>query len=484
MKITIRFSATWLLLVYIGCVNGMEYEEEENLSSETILAWLEDALHSPSAFESLTFFYDRFRGQAIDRFISGDSKETALLHVLKKGRERGKKKSPHIVPLIKVLLGHGVDPNAVDLEDQDMIPLHMAVESGLLEIIDLLLQAGADPDKQDTQGNTALHTILLFNTKIKWTNKLNSIVKLILLAGPDIALRNNEGTSVKKLLKDEFGQNDDNTGSKKSDRKQFDQFLLAIILNDKQAVKDRCCAMDVHKLFAKINQLDRFGLTVLHYAVALGYHEIAHLLLSSGSNWLIKSNQNDIYLRLIIGRIIQYNINLADKEKNYYNNLLNSLYRKLAYIINALTAALIIRDDKTRTYKVLFGLPKDLMPTIFQLSNNEWGIIEPLLNTEKFKNVRNKFKKYAQSQHNMPLPSASLVPHPNRELHSQQTKALQEFSQHTQDAIQNKINEHGPESNEKKEIQQLAEGINQKEKKKKNIRSVIARILPFLATTK
>ena len=86
------------------------------------------------------------------------------------------------VPLVKLLLLHGADPNAVDQYDRTILPfavaieksdnlmmkdsqgwtsLHGAVLTGQPEMVNLLLGHGADPDVGDLYGRTSLHLSII-----------------------------------------------------------------------------------------------------------------------------------------------------------------------------------------------------------------------------------------------------------------------------------------------------------------------------------
>lgn len=55
--------------------------------------------------------------------------------------------------VVKLLLGHGADPNAV--EASGITPLHTAAGGGNREIVELLLAAGADKTLRSNDGSTA-----------------------------------------------------------------------------------------------------------------------------------------------------------------------------------------------------------------------------------------------------------------------------------------------------------------------------------------
>lgn len=54
--------------------------------------------------------------------------------------------------MVRFLLVKGMDPNSPGPEN-DIPPLHRAIESGNLEVVSLLLDHGADPVGRDDKGN-------------------------------------------------------------------------------------------------------------------------------------------------------------------------------------------------------------------------------------------------------------------------------------------------------------------------------------------
>ena len=57
--------------------------------------------------------------------------------------------------VVKLLINSGADPNKAD--SGGFTPLHRAARSGCKDIIQLLLNSGADPNKADNYGQTPLH---------------------------------------------------------------------------------------------------------------------------------------------------------------------------------------------------------------------------------------------------------------------------------------------------------------------------------------
>ena len=83
---------------------------------------------------------------------------------------------------MQIFLKYGADPNIQDSFDVGLnTPLHIAAEKNQLEVIKLLLSAGAHPSMKNKSGFTPLHmaaragnkdaAMILLNSGIKKSNK-------------------------------------------------------------------------------------------------------------------------------------------------------------------------------------------------------------------------------------------------------------------------------------------------------------------------
>ncbi len=92
-----------------------------------------------------------------------------------------------------VLAGHTENVDAVE---QGMLhtPLMLAVEMERTESVELLLEHGADPNRQNIEGMTALH-LLPERQPIPWTNVETKveIAELLLQRGADLAILDQHG---------------------------------------------------------------------------------------------------------------------------------------------------------------------------------------------------------------------------------------------------------------------------------------------------
>jgi hypothetical protein len=84
------------------------------------------------------------RGADLERHPAHGS---LLYHVCRRGAD------PAMIGHARALIGYGADVNA--LGGWDDTPLHAAVRSGSLELVELLLGAGADPDRCNQRNQSA-----------------------------------------------------------------------------------------------------------------------------------------------------------------------------------------------------------------------------------------------------------------------------------------------------------------------------------------
>ena len=92
---------------------------------------------------------------------------------------------------ISLLLKGGLDPNSVDHYGQT--PLHYAIRMGNKRAMELLIEAGADPNAKDiTHGNTPLH--------LAATIGVTAFIDSLVQAGADWELTRDDGKSAAQLL--------------------------------------------------------------------------------------------------------------------------------------------------------------------------------------------------------------------------------------------------------------------------------------------
>jgi ankyrin repeat protein len=109
------------------------------------------------------------------------------------------------VEVVKSLLDHGIDPNALDYYDH-RTPLHEAVSySSNKDIIRMLLEQGANPNSSDLDGNTPLHCLaigFLESGKCRYDQDKFSadLFDLFILHNADPSLANKHGNTVLHIV--------------------------------------------------------------------------------------------------------------------------------------------------------------------------------------------------------------------------------------------------------------------------------------------
>ncbi|MEL6108403.1 MAG: acyltransferase family protein [Planctomycetota bacterium] len=95
------------------------------------------------------------------------------------------------VAAMQRLIDEGQDPNEPDAVFQTT-PLAMATTFDQAESVSQLLELGADPDRRDGQGSTALHTAAMFGS---WKS-----AERLVDGGADVSLKNADGLTAEEVL--------------------------------------------------------------------------------------------------------------------------------------------------------------------------------------------------------------------------------------------------------------------------------------------
>jgi hypothetical protein len=157
---------------------------------------------------------------------------------------------------VRSLLAAGVDVNALD-ENIDSTALFAAVSRGKLELVQLLLFAGADPNVRNSSGQTALMSLDEDSTaEIAW-----ALINL----GAKVNLKDKEGESA---------------------------LMVVAALEEKKDVLQ--ALLDAG---ARVNAKDREGKTALMRAAEKGYMENVKALLLAGADVHKKDNEGRTALR-------------------------------------------------------------------------------------------------------------------------------------------------------------------------------------------
>lgn len=92
-----------------------------------------------------------------------------------------------------VLLLRGI---IVDERDaQGKTALHLAAEAGFVEVVDLLLRAGAKPDAVDGEGAVAVHLACRGGAVRRW-----EVVAVLQKYGADLGVRDAQGVVARDLI--------------------------------------------------------------------------------------------------------------------------------------------------------------------------------------------------------------------------------------------------------------------------------------------
>ena len=201
--------------------------------------------------------------------------------------------------IVEFLIQHGADVNAKDEWGRGYTPLQRAAITGCTEIIKLLLEAGADISAKDDRGQTALHLPLdMRNSNFNqyWLSK--DTIELLLNKGADVNLKDKAGRTplhlaaesadveIVKLLLEKGAKVDE-----KDDESGFSALHFAARLGKK----------DIAELLiawgADINAKDKQGHTPLYVAVNNDY-EVAELLMNKGADSGIRTESGRTLLEL------------------------------------------------------------------------------------------------------------------------------------------------------------------------------------------
>jgi len=162
--------------------------------------------------------------------------------------------------IVELLIQHGADINAKDKWGRGYTPLQRAAIRGRPELVELLLEAGADISVKNDRGQTALHVSLdIRNSDYPQYRQSKDAVELLLAKGADVNLKDKDGRTPLHLAVE-----------------SADVDIVKLLLDKGVEVN----AKD-----------DESGFTALHYAARFGNKNVAELLIARGADINAKDKQ-------------------------------------------------------------------------------------------------------------------------------------------------------------------------------------------------
>ncbi len=160
-------------------------------------------------------------------------------------------------------------------ETSGWTPLHCAVKEGHLQIVEILIKAGADVSVKDNFGLTPLHKVV--NTGHK------KIAEILVEHGADVNVKDERGET--PLHKAAMLYTDEDELLHAQKKKQIAKILIANGVN--------------------LDDRDKDGQTPLHNAAYSKNDELVSLLISSGSKLEIKDNNGKTALDLARSKLVR-----------------------------------------------------------------------------------------------------------------------------------------------------------------------------------
>lgn len=162
-------------------------------------------------------------------------------------------------------------------------PLHLAAYFGHPDVVEILLNHGADVDIQNEEGDTPLH-------KAAYTGR-DQIVVLLVAHNANVFMLNGDGLRPFELAKTESIRQILSAAEKADVKRRETKFLSSARAGDlvtlKKLLEDSSSPVD-------INCVDSSGNTALHCAAYRGKNEAVVFLLKNGIDTTVKNNREQL----------------------------------------------------------------------------------------------------------------------------------------------------------------------------------------------
>jgi len=263
----------------------------------------------------------------VDINVKSTSGATPLHEAVRNGR----------IEVINLLIQHGADVNAVDAKGNS--PLHVGMPSHVhRDVVTILMQHGANPNLRDEHGDTPLHVAVILNRSAEAVQALlnggsdvhirniqgktplyiavqerrNSLIPIFISYGAEVFAADNSGTTPFDLAS---GSNDNTfamliTEETVNQRDSEGNTMLHI------TVRNRGNPLQLNRILdqkASVDARNREGDTALHIAVKTNQKENGEFLVSRGASIfsLNSEGHSPIFLAFSLNPLREWIINMA-----------------------------------------------------------------------------------------------------------------------------------------------------------------------------
>ena len=288
--------------------------------------------------------------------------------------------------------------------------LHLAAYEGHIEIVKILLDAGADKDFKTFYRYTPLHVAVYKNNK--------EIVEMLLKAGANKTIKNNQGKTPAEAATQEGHtdiadlinsyENTTPTAAPQASVSEKEAALLAVKDDLIKFCKDKFGGKDVsnqlkilkdstnndeQKAVALNELLEMKGGSnnnLLHYVANYNEQNIAEALIKAGADVNAKNNDNETPLHVtnnaqIAEALIKYGADVNAKNKNDSTPLHKAVHKQKLDLVE-----ILIKNNAVLDYQ---DLPNGDTPLHLAVYSNNENIVKALLNVGANINLINNEKK-------------------------------------------------------------------------------------------